>query len=516
FLSQDEDPETIDGDAFSLNPRRLSLLSESSFVSVYGQNKEKITPSTAYPDTTKVSSTQEQETSFTRKLSPQEGRIRSWIDSRDHPSSLNKRPVQGVQPDTFSSIGSVLRSNQSRPGNTLPSLSPTPSRRQRQDASLQPLRKTSQKPSLGGPIFGADVLPPTPGTMSTATLGGRSSNQSIVDERSANGAQSRSSSSARSARPDTRPCGATSKETTAQNQPQYAMDDADPDLGISDNERHYANAEVGANGSYYQPDNQFSGFSQVGALPSGSSKVNRTSSVRATQQSPPMSPSNDFMFNGEGIDSIRPARTISHPSPSSSHHSTSKASSRSNAQAPVASKGQARNSGKESSTQQDAEPFIEPSIGRSLSMRSESSHLTPQVLPTQRLTDRLFRRNTSHPASTNPPEPQPANQPPPEFKIRPPRPSSLYVRSNSTQLPSSSPASIKATRANRPGTAHHPIAPDPSAWRRNSVAFKAADDNDGLMANGDVNGPQQNKRLSVGAFGRSASLRIKEGLKGKK
>ncbi|KAI4172617.1 MAG: hypothetical protein LQ343_003464 [Gyalolechia ehrenbergii] len=521
FLSQDEDPEIPDGDAFSLNPRRLSLLSESSFVSVYGPNKEKITPSTANSGATKVSSTQEQETSFTRKLTPQEGRIRSWIDSKDHPSSSNKRPVQGVKSDTFSSIGTVLGPNQLRPRDTLTSVSPTPSRRQRQDVVPQPLERTSQKPSLVGPTFGPDVLPPTPGTMSTATLGGRSSNQSIVDRRSLNGGQSRPSSSTKSALPETRSYGATNKETTAQNRPQHAMDDTDTDIEISDNERHYAKAEVSANGNYYQSDNQFSGFSQAGPFTSGTSKVNRASSIRTSQRPSSMSPSKDFMFNGEGIDSIRPAQTISRPSPSSSHHSASKAPSKPNARAPASSKGQARNTDKESSTQQDIEPSIEPSIRRSSSTHSKSPHSTAQVLPTPRLTDRLFRRNTSHPAATTQTESPPAYRPEttasPESKIRKPRPSSLYVRSNSTQLPSPSSTPIKVDRATRPGAANHPVAPDPTAWRRNSVAFKAADDNGGFVAHGGVDGQQQQaKRLSVGAFGRSASLRIKEGLRGKK
>ncbi|KAL8934132.1 MAG: hypothetical protein Q9216_006058 [Gyalolechia sp. 2 TL-2023] len=519
FWSQDEDPESLDGDAFALDPRRLSLLSESSFISVYGQNKEKITPSTAHADDTKLSPTQEQEIAFTRKLSPQEGRIRSWIDSKDHPSGSSKRAVKGIKPDTFSSIGTVLGSDQPKPRDTLASVSPTPSRRQRQDVSPLPFGKTSQKPSFAGPIFGPDVLPPTPGTMSTATLGGRSSNQSIADERSLNGGQSRPSSSARSALPETRPYGPKGGRTTAQNRPQHAMDDTNADTRISDNERQDPKAAANANSSY-QSDIQFSGFSQASPFTSGSSQMNRSSSIRTSQRPPSMAPSKDFMFNGDGIDSIRPARTISHPSPSGSHHSSTKTPSRSTAQAPASGNAQAKNSGKEPSIPPAAaEPFVEPSIRRSLSTRSKSSHSTAQVLPTQRLTDRLFRRSTSHPASPEAPSTdQPAPVRSPETVIRQPRPSSLYVRSNSTQSPSpsSSAAAVKVTRATRPGTANNPGAPDPSALRRHSVALKPVDDNDVVPKGGLSGQQQQNKRLSVGAFGRSASLKIKEGLRGKK
>lgn len=340
LLSQDEDPDTMDGDTFSQDHRRLSLLSASSFVSLYGQGKEEATTPTANPDGAKVSGTQEKETSFTRKLSPQEGRIKSWIDSKDHPSNLHRKPVQIAKTDTFSSIGTVLGST--KPRDTPSLVSPTPSRRHRQDVSLEPMVKTSQKPSLAGPIFGPDVLPPTPGTMSTATLGGRSSNQSIVDDRSLNGGQSRPSSGARSALPETRPYGATSKVTTAQRRSPQVMDDSETDIEVSENEYHHATAEV----------NRSSGFSQANPFSTESSVPDRTSSVRTSPQPPAMSPSRDFMFNGEGIDCIRPARTISRPLPSSSHYSTSKVSSKSNAQAPASSKAQAKNSSKESSTQQ--------------------------------------------------------------------------------------------------------------------------------------------------------------------
>lgn len=353
FFSQDEYPETVDADTFSLNPRRLSLLSESSFVSVYGKNKEKVTPSTAHRDAMRASPTHEDDESFTRKLSPQEGRIKSWIESRDHPASSNKRPVQGVKPDAFSSIGEVLGPNRPKPRDQLPSISPTPSKRQRQNVSVQPLGKTNHNPSFVGPIFGPNILPPTPGTMSTATLGGRSSNHSIVADRSLNGAISRPTSATTAVISEVQPFGLSSGTKAAQSYAsQQTAVDNDTDIEVSDDERQSAEANLSTNGGYNPSDNHFNNLSHGIPFASGSSNLNRALDTNTSQRPPLMSPFTDFMFNGEDLESIRPARTISYPSPGRSHPSTSKDSSKSSGQASAPGKDYARNGGSESSTQQ--------------------------------------------------------------------------------------------------------------------------------------------------------------------
>lgn len=186
---------------------------------------------------------------------------------------------------------------------------------------------------------------------------------------------------------------------------------------------------------------------------------------------------------------------------------------------------------------------------RPLHSRSKSSHATAQT-PTLNLASRLFRRTPSYHA---PPPPPTQNQPGtnhnntappprsqvhvstitpaetkliPESKLRPPRPSSLYVRSASHQIPSSSSAAAAAAAAAAPADPRIPRISRPSADTRrvsfdvsqleDMIAGAAAREN-GMQAAAPSPSPppqqqqQQNKRLSVGAIGRSASLKIKEG-----
>ncbi|KAL9599013.1 MAG: hypothetical protein Q9219_004128 [cf. Caloplaca sp. 3 TL-2023] len=533
FFSQDEYSEPVDADTFSLNHRRLSLLSESSFVSVYGKNKEPPTPSTVLDGAPKTTPTAKDDTPFTRELSPQEGRIKQWMENKDHPRNPKKHSMQSVRSDAFSSIGEVLRPTQRGPREATPSVSPTPSRKQPQRSPLQPLAKTSHPPSLAGPIFGSDVLPPTPGTMSTITLGGKSSNPSIIEQHLSNGV-SRPVSGTTAVSSDSNHFGPSSGDRAASRQvPQQANIDTDTDIEESDDEQHPAQVGFHVTDSHRLSSSHLSDPSR--GVPSP--QVNRALYISPTKQPQYESPARDFMFNGEGIDSIRPARTLSYHSPKSSHHSTSKGSLKSQGQASPSSRDYARNGvAGESSAQQawlsiatdsrvDAAPLIRPTVYRSASVRSHSSQTTGQV-PTQGFASRLFRRNTSHPtpspsdeAPTNPPDiPSPESK----SRIRPPRPSSFYIRSASSQLPS--PVPSKVNRTVRPGTSGG-IIPDSSSSRRHSVAFGGNVESD-PVANGPVNGQrqqtlpqqqqQQAKRLSVGAIGRSASLRIKEGFGRKK
>ncbi|KAL8960519.1 MAG: hypothetical protein Q9193_002788 [Seirophora villosa] len=178
---------------------------------------------------------------------------------------------------------------------------------------------------------------------------------------------------------------------------------------------------------------------------------------------------------------------------------------------------------------------------RPLHSRSKSSHATAQI-PTLNLASRLFRRTPSYHASPPPPTrnrsgsnnnntapPPPGqvhvstitpaeSQKIPESKIRPPRPSSLYVRSASHQIPSSSstaaaaaPADPRITRISRPSADTRRVSFDVSQLEDMIAGAAAARGNDGMQAAAPQQQQQQNKRLSVGAIGRSASLRIKEG-----
>ena len=349
FFSQDEFPEPVDGDPFSLDPRRLSLLSESSFVSVYGKDKEKTTPSMTDREATITSKPSEGDVAFTRKLSPQEGRIKHWIESKDHPATPSSKSVQSGRSDAFSSIGEVLRPNHPKALPILPSISSTPSDRPRQIVSPQLLGKQDRNVSLAGPMFGRDVLPPTPGTMSTATFGGRSSSHSVATEGSLNGGFSRPTSGTTAVSLRTHILGSTGKD----NAPQSAVTQQHPyendtDIEVSDDGQPFVEAEPKTRDGFNGHNNRLSVFSHgVSPVAYGGSAVDAVNSRGPLSRSP----CTDFMFNGEDIESIRPARTM---------HSSSSTSSNSSGTTTDSSREHARMTGRNASGQKGTSSARKP------------------------------------------------------------------------------------------------------------------------------------------------------------
>ncbi|KAL8647349.1 MAG: hypothetical protein Q9210_005616 [Variospora velana] len=516
FFSQDEYPDTVDEDTFSLNHRRLSLLSESSFVSVYGKDKEKVTPSTAQRNARTASPPTGGDILFTRTSDPQEGRIKSWIEDRDHPASPDRRPVKSARPDRFSSIGELIECKTPIANEMRPVMSPTPSKKQHQQMPAQPMGKKQHKPSFAGPIFGPDVLPPTPGTMSTATLGGRSSNQSIVAERSlAAPSQSINGSPVRSNDHAYRNTFAVrSMRSEAAQGISRVFPDDNTDIEVSEDEHDSIAAAPNTQDTFNYSDT--------------------LSVAKNVQRRAHASNATNSMFDGEDVGAIRPARTISYTSPSRSHQSASQDSARSSGKASNAGKdgpevGERTSSARKADV---ASPVDSSKSPRPFPSRSKSSHASAQS-PTPNFASRLFRRTPSYhapltgnrPGNNVPPPSQVESSTSPESKtpeskIRPPRPSSLYMRSASHQLPSAAVvAAPKITpRISRPGTVG-----GPADTRRHSVSLTADRRDDGVagVEGSGEKAPQQqqqnnNKRLSVGAIGRSASLKIKEGFGRKK
>ena len=160
---------------------------------------------------------------------------------------------------------------------------------------------------------------------------------------------------------------------------------------------------------------------------------------------------------------------------------------------------------------------MKPSLPRSFSTHSRLSQSTASG-PAQTFTSRLFRRN---PSSTLPATKEAETQSA-ESKLRLPRPTSLYARTASNPPPSLA-APLNVPHPSRSGTSGGPTA-TVSNLRRYSGGFAVdagkefsvvADDSMGTGEQQQLP-PQQSKRLSVGAIGRSASLRIKEGFGRKK
>lgn len=306
-FSQD-DSESCDGETLALIPQRLSLLSESSLFSVHGQNKEKTAPSKA-----RDASPPRDSGTFIRMLSPQEGRIQQWIDNRNHPASESRRPPRSAKPDTFSSIGEVMGPNQPDSRDVPSSSSPRrPTGRPRQP---QPQRsaKADSIPSLAGPLFGPDILPPTPETMSTATLEATSSNQSFIAEKTQNDGISGPTTSYSSNLPYPLSYGSDEGLRSTQDNGQQAFRsrfDNDTDLEIVDDEQHPAYRAI-----RNQRNKDLNDKPRATTLMGEDVKASRILSPSGSQRPRLNNHSKDMMSTRTGVETTKPSRTISYPSP---------------------------------------------------------------------------------------------------------------------------------------------------------------------------------------------------------
>ncbi|KAL9606957.1 MAG: hypothetical protein Q9167_008080 [Letrouitia subvulpina] len=536
ILSQDEYVETLDEDDLSLNPKRLSLLSLSSFLSVYGKPKD-TSPSPDRPE--RVGEiTNEESLSFSQRMSPQESRIKQWVDSSAQPSTPTKNSAKFGKDNTFSSIGEVLHEAQPKLQETR-SISRSQHRHSKssQTKEKHSPRKLSNVPPLAGPIFGQDNLPPTPGTMSTTTLQGKASDQSIVTERSRMDVTRIPPKGYASLLPEVRPQvsdhGSNSSYLAAP--PTF---DSNTDIETSDDESKPVQIERKANGA--KPD--LDDFSQ-GAVALVKESITANSPHRLDNLKRPskLPYGTDMMFNGEDIWTIDPFQ-------SPSLHSPSLDSRRRSIQGPPELHDQQPKLPKEQGGKMQERPTLNkqgtiddlvypfprqeatmkwlmnaadgagvlgPAIEKNLPRTSSARRDDPSVSQpatsrgiSQNFATRIFRRNPSQTSQLGS-----------SALSQKSRPSNLYRQSNSTQTASEE--CTQPPRLTRPGTSGE--LPDrPSNIRRLSAVSFAADPK---LADGvpkarpqQVNEepPQQGKRLSVGAIGRSASLRIKEGLARKK
>ncbi|KAL9068683.1 MAG: hypothetical protein Q9161_005997 [Pseudevernia consocians] len=187
FSGDDDDDDYMDRQ--TTNSPRLSILSESGFSSIYGGCKDHLfgeiedkgeVPEPSLPNM--ASGPPEGDTQ-------RESRLHKWLDERNMPRTPSPKPTAN---DKIPSIGEVLSEvpTSSRDQNSGETTSVgqhtreqrTPGKRQVKQARSP--EKRSATPSFGGPIFGSAVLPPTPDTMSTATMDANSSTPSIITEKS--------------------------------------------------------------------------------------------------------------------------------------------------------------------------------------------------------------------------------------------------------------------------------------------------------------------------------------------
>lgn len=187
FSGDDDDDYT---DRQMTNSPRLSILSESGFSSIYGGRKDHMFGETDENDeVTQPSLPKTSSSPPPQRDNQRESRLHKWLDERN----MSRTPSPKATPnDKISSIDEVLseaptspqdrKVAETRSAGQHPHEQRTPEKPQTKHARSP--RKKSVSASFGGPIFGAAILPPTPDTMSTATLDANSSTPSIITEKS--------------------------------------------------------------------------------------------------------------------------------------------------------------------------------------------------------------------------------------------------------------------------------------------------------------------------------------------
>lgn len=183
FSGEDDD----DYDRQMTNSPRLSILSESGFSSVYGGRKDQMFGETDDKGQHTEPSLPQMPSDLLQRDTQRESRLNKWLDERH----MTRTPSpKATTQDRLSSIDKVLSEapNSSQDRNSAETISTGQNLREQRTPDKRQAEKTrspgrrSASLSFGGPIFGA--LPPTPDTMSTATLDANSSTPSIITEKS--------------------------------------------------------------------------------------------------------------------------------------------------------------------------------------------------------------------------------------------------------------------------------------------------------------------------------------------
>lgn len=305
FVADEQKPEA-DPDSVMLNSPRLSMLSESSFLSVYGKAKGSDLISAKKKERRpydESSSEDERPLQDNKQSNPN---IHKWMNESKR-TPPRRRFANERRGDQFSSIDEVVddRPNETQPLHRARQMLPqSPSRQKREEpVSFQPL------PPLGGTMFGHDVLPPTPDTMSTSNIEAHSTAPSIITEKSLMDGTPFGANNYRPFAPEERPQTAESSGNPFKLDPIPIFDDEDT-VRKSDGEydsTHVAQSDADTIGNPQVPHPR-------SAFMNGS--LNSKRQVSAVPVRPSLtSYATDMMFNGEGYGSVQPGRTMSYPSP---------------------------------------------------------------------------------------------------------------------------------------------------------------------------------------------------------
>lgn len=305
LFSADEQKPEADPDGFMLNSPRLSMLSESSFRSVYGKAKGSDQISAKQKERRPYDESSSEDERLLQDSKQDNTDIHKWM-SESKTSPTRRRFGKDRRGDHFSSIDEVVDDipTEVQTAQRARQMSPrSPSRQKREESvNFQPL------PALGGTMFGHDILPPTPDTMSTTNIEANSNAPSIITEKSLM---------------DGAPFGANHHRAFAlEGRPQTAESSGDPRLDpapifdekdtVMKSDGEYESTQVALSDAGTAGNPQLP--HQASTFMTGS--LNSKRKVSAVPVRPLLtSYATDMMFNGEGYGSVQPTRTMSYPSP---------------------------------------------------------------------------------------------------------------------------------------------------------------------------------------------------------
>ncbi len=304
-FSGDENQHDHDLDSSTLNSPRLSMLSESSFLSVYGKDKQ----ADSIPSRKKKrrsyseSSSEDEKNSLTFRQ--HEARTQTWINERRKQNALRRKAPRDRSDSRFSSIDEVVdvlpiewRTEQT--ARKLPIRSP--SRRARDERmDFAPLSHQ------GRTIFGHDVLPPTPDTMSISNRETNSSTPSIITEKSLLDGAAKTYKTL-----TTEACSQSKEGLSAGPKLSAALsfdEDADHIKWESEHDESTPVAHSNAGTIGHSPETL-----------STSTFMGKSSSTKQQVGDTPPRPvlttyATNMMFNGEDFTLVQPSRTMSFPAP---------------------------------------------------------------------------------------------------------------------------------------------------------------------------------------------------------
>ena len=330
FSGDDEDTAL---DRQMLNSPRLSILSESGFSSIYGSPRDSFEASTVdhvcKPDS---HSPPQMETRALGRSAQRDARIDLWIQEKPSSRKPVKQSPQVEANERYASIEQVLQTRPCKPKEE-PSVSHVqiPPRQSSSTAranehqrrcergsptKVLPRQRRSDSSSNGPMNFGGK-LPPTPDTMSTATIGGPSSStQSIITEKSL--------------LDHSRPPSKGYMNLVAHGRPRTSDSDLphpahhlhnglnglnfDDELGRERSDEDEVESTAVEQGDC--------GLPAASPFMGGPAHQDRLSGAPGHSRPSLISHQTDMMFNGEGFALIQPSRTFSYPSPQRSSRRT--------------------------------------------------------------------------------------------------------------------------------------------------------------------------------------------------